>query len=225
MRKYGQKVVSDMYRIKDNQQIFLLRQSAEFCLGTDPKHRATVFMTNPGSFDLKNEQGWDQFVQGLGTSDTLQGSGYPDLTMQNVIEVINKSYESLNKKQSCHVEIINLSTVCNPKGSEVEAYHEKVENLIGKCSLLYPQSTSDKDAFKKKCDKSDFIILGFVKGVFVPKVEQIRNWANAMCSSKIVVAKDDAGWYSHPRRWRTEKFLHDQAKDKLSNILRGLLPF
>ncbi len=216
-RKYPEQVESEMYRVMNGNDIFLLRKSANFVLG-EPLHTATIFMTNPGSFKLKNIAGWDDFQNGQGTSNVFSGEDYPDMTMQNVIEVIRGGY-SKKGAPCCRVEIINISNIVNPKGTCAEDDHNKVKLLLGaNKALLQTNIVTNQEDFQEKCRQSDFIIMGFVKEVFTKEVMQLMNWVKPF-QNKLVVASDDDDWYSHPRRWRTEPKLKEKAQNRLQKII------
>lgn len=220
MRRYPETVEAEMYRVVNGNDVFLLRQRADIFLG-NPLHTATVIMTNPGSFDFKNVAGWEIFKAGLGESDYFYGKDYPDLTMQNVIEVIRGAYDGFGSP-CCRVEIVNISNIVNPKGTSAEEHHNKVKSVIGdNVRLLQSTLVTNQENFQNKCRQSDFIIMGFVKNVFKEEVIKLINWARPF-HKKIVVATDNVGWYSHPRRWRTERYLKTVAIHRLSEIIQCL---
>ena len=221
VRKYPEQVESEIYRVIQGNEIFLLRQSANFIIGK-PVNSATVLMTNPGSFEFRNTIGWKSFKNGHGESDYFSGKDYPDMTMQNVIEVIKEGYSNICSP-CCRVEIINISNIVNSKGNLAEGDHNKVKPILGeKNELLQSPIITNQEIFNKKCSQSDFIIMGFVKNVFAKEVMKLLKWVVPF-QNKLVVAPDNDGWCSHPRRWRTETYLKNEANCRLQRIIKAML--
>lgn len=183
-----------------------------------------VIMTNPGSFDFKNSNGWDDFKNGRGHIEVFEAEDYADLTMQNIIEVIREGFKSANLgTPDGIVQIFNISNVVQSKGEKTEDYHKKVKLLLGKGNeleqnLLADPVTNNEQAFIDTCISSRFVIMGFVDKVFSSNVSDIIKWSR-LVSDRLIVAIDGKNRYSHPRRWRTERHLKEQAIKRMSQVL------
>jgi hypothetical protein len=206
-----------------NNRCFMVRNNTQIHFGSSNNLIGTVVMTNPGSYGLNKLQGWSDFICGKGIVDILEGKGSPDLTMQNIIGVIKDAYEKAGKSMpDGYVEVINISSVVCPKGENVVDYHNSVEMIIKSLNLndqiLYNPKLTSRNEFEFMCQSSPFVILGFVKGLFETRINNIKKWS-VKFPTKVVYSEDNSGWYTHPRRWRTESDLKNKAIDRLSNIV------
>lgn len=222
-KKYPEKVSARMIRIIEQGEVYLIRHSTFIQFGTSSSLIGTVFMTNPGSFDFKNSSGWEDFKNGKGDVNIFSGEDYPDLTMQNIIEVVRESYKAANLgAPDGVVQIINLTNVVQSKKDKVEDYYQKVKRLINERgldqALLTDVTTTDQQAFLDTCEKSKFVIMGFADKVFSEKVLTMKHWSH-LVSNKLVVALDKKNRFSHPRRWRTDKDLKERAIEKMAQVL------
>lgn len=179
-----------------------------------------VVMTNPGRFEFKNTLGWEDFKSGKGSAYTFEASDYPDLSMQNVIEVVRRAYELSGKgKPDGTLRVYNLSNVRHAAGHEAEIYHNKAKIALtsANISLLEDPITHNREEFLNECNKAGFVIMGFVNGAFNQKMRQILSWSEQV--SSLVYAMDKNGHYSHPRRWRTDLSLKNQVISSLQSVL------
>jgi hypothetical protein len=224
VRKFSELISARMTRIINQKNVLLIRQNTNIKFGTSASILGTVIMTNPGSFDFKNSKEWDEFKNGRGNIEVFEAEDYADLTMQNIIEVIREGYKSTNLgTPDGIVQIFNISNVVQSKGEKAEDYHKKVKILIGKSNeleqnLLTDPVTNNEEAFIDTCMSSQFVIMGFVDKVFSNSVSDLIKWSRSV-SNRLVVAIDEKNRYSHPRRWRTETQLKEQAIKRMSQVL------
>ncbi|UUZ79006.1 hypothetical protein LJK88_27585 [Paenibacillus sp. P26] len=220
-RKYPEKVTASMTRFTDGKDILLLRHSTAIQLGSSNEHLGMVIMTNPGKFEFNKSPGWHEFKMGAGTSETFVADDFPDLSMQNVIEVIRRGHETAGLSEpSGIIRIYNLSNVRQPDGKQAEAYHKQALKIVpsDRLHLLEDPVTHSRERFLRECIKSRFVIMGFVDGKFADKMQQILDWSEDQIQRR-VYAVDDRGRCSHPRRWRTEKELKNRAIESIKNVL------
>lgn len=222
-RKYPEKVTASMVRVIHNGEVLLMRYATEVHFGGSTDLLGIVVMTNPGKFELKRTHGWDNFKAGRGLVDILEGIDYPDMTMQNVIEVIRRSYQELGLLEPSGVlRIYNLSNIRQPNGQQAELYHERAKLAVPEALVSYLEDpvTHDREKFLDECHQAKFVIMGFVHETFEDKMRQVISWSKDI--KGIVCAMDDKGRFSHPRRWRTEKELKEKAIVKLKTVLQKL---
>lgn len=225
VRKYPELVAAKMTRLKDlNGEFFFVRQSTKIKFGNSQEIIGRVIMTNPGSFNFSNSKDWEDFKNGDSMNDIYEDEDYADLTMQNIIEVMRESYKSANMGDpNGIVEIHNISNVVQSIGQQASEYHQKVLRIIETnknmyMNLLQDPVTNDEQVFLDTCKSTPVVIMGFVHNVFTDKVNNLVTWSQDV-SHKIVVAKDNSNRYSHPRRWRAEPNLKEEAIKKLTQIL------
>lgn len=220
---YPEPVSARMVRVKDENEYLLIRQETKIMFGNSNRLIGSVIMTNPGSFEFKKTPGWDGFKKGLSTHDFFEAVDTADLTMQNLIEVIRNSHYSLGQeKPEGIVQIYNVSNVVQSKRKKAEVDHRRIANLINRygmdLNILVDPVTNNKQRFEEICTESPFIIMGFVDGIFKAQVQKVQKWVIPY-GDKLVNAIDNKGRYSHPRRWRTEKELKEQAIAKMMKVL------
>jgi hypothetical protein len=101
-------------------------------MGSSEKLLGTVIMSNPGSYTPKYASGdWCAFSSGKG-HDQIQGWGYPDMTMQNILEVLQAAAEVSGCTHDGKIDVYNLSAVVQPKGKNAATYHNYVEMALSK---------------------------------------------------------------------------------------------
>lgn len=224
VRKYPERIAARMTRIINQDEVLLIRQNTKINFGSSNAIIGTVFMTNPGSFDFKHTKGWAEFKSGNGLLNVLETEDFADLTMQNLIEVIREGYKNANLgSPDGIVQVFNISNVVQSKGEKAEDYYKKVRVLLEKSdeygvSLIQEPVTNNKQIFLETCMSSKFIIMGFVDNVFSEKVSNLISWSHVI-SEKLIVATDKKKRFSHPRRWRTERHLKEQAIGRMSEVL------
>lgn len=232
-RKYPQLVFSQMHRFKNDcggyyldyaKECFLVRNNTQILFGEARNIIGSVIMTNPGSYGLDEIDGWKAFKMGAGIEPALAGYGYADLTMQNIIQVINEAFDEVGKMPNGYVNIYNISSAVCPKGKKVDKYHAMISEIIShhgfEENLLEDPVVRNREAFLQMCDKSPFVIMGFLKEAFNDSAQTLLQWAEKYQNK--IVSPDKSGWPSHPRRWRTEKYLSGQAKRSLINIISSV---
>lgn len=183
----------------------------------------TVFMTNPGSYKMMHHPNWFEFHQGLGSVEEIRGESGPDSTMRNLIRVIREAYQDTELPlQSGYVAIYNISTLVEPKGTNIARLHDKTKAVLGKegAVLLREQACYDLDLFREKCEKSSFIILGFLKDVFPEEQRRIIDWCRSF-DRKMAYAESKQGHYIHPYQWPLIPGALDQVKLRLRNAVQS----
>lgn len=229
-RKYPQIVFSQMnrfsnsnggYYLDENNTCFLVRNKTKIYFGECKNILGTVIMTNPGSYGLGKIDGWEKFKRGEGEGSALLGSGYADLTMQNIILVVNEAFEEAGKKPDGYLAVYNISSVVCPKGKKADSYHAVLSDIVDKNrlgrELLVDPVVKDQEKFMQVFEESPFVMMGFVKGAFNSKVYDLLRWAEKFQNK--IISYDESGWPSHPRRWRTEVDLRIKAKQKLMQVI------
>lgn len=220
-RVYPERVTASMVRVIHDEEVLLLRHSTEIHFGKSDEPLGTVVMTNPGKFEFNKTPGWNEFKNGKGSSDVFEAADYPDLSMQNVIGVIRAGYDSCGlAKPNGIVRVYNLSNVRQPDGQKAEFYHKRARMALDveRIPLLEDPIVYNCDNFIRESRDAKFIIMGFVNGVFDQQMRQVSGWAEEFPG--LVVAHDNKGNYSHPRRWRTEPQLKQQAIESMTAALR-----
>ncbi|TWH52014.1 hypothetical protein [Sporomusa sp. KB1] len=231
IRKYPQRILSSMTRFKDaigrfyrdgNKQCYLVRNNTKIYFGEAEKLLGTVIMTNPGSYGLDEIPGWSRFKSGYGEVEAIEGFGYADQTMQNIIWAIKDAFKLMNMcVPSGYIRVHNLSSVVCPNRESAEDYHQYVRQIINRNkaddNLLEEFATKNFAEFIKICNNSPFVILGFVKNIFSDKANDLLNWSSS-CSN-VLISSDNSGWPSHPRRWRTEIALHNKAIAEIVKVI------
>lgn len=228
--KYPQRVFAEMTRFSDesghwyldeNGLCYLVRNETKIEFGHSDNLIGTVIMTNPGSYGLNKVQGWEEFRSGHGEHQQLVGYGSPDLTMQNIIMVVQEAFKRRGKAMpQGFINILNISNAVCPKGQKAEEYHNKLKLLITKHNLdeHLLENAEVKENLKSIFANSPFVILGFVQKAFEERVKQIIE-SSKDYSTKRVMALDQNNWPSHPRRWRIEKELADKAITALVEVI------
>lgn len=220
-RVYPELVKASMTRIIHDKEVLLIRHSTEIQFGHSNELLGIVIMTNPGKFEFIKTPGWNAFKLGAGSSDIFEADDYPDLSMQNIIKVIRSSYELAGlSKPNGILRVYNLSNVRQPDGEKAEEYHKRAKQVFPyeRLQLLEDPITHSREFFMDECNKSRFVIMGFVDGAFVQKMQQVLIWSEEI--KHLVCAVDDKGRYSHPRRWRTESNLMNKAIESLKTVLK-----
>lgn len=221
-RKYPQRVFAEMTRFSDesgcwyldeNEHCYLVRNKTKIEFGHSDNLIGTVIMTNPGSYGLNKVPGWEEFRLGHGDIQQLAGYGYPDLTMQNIIMVVQEAFNRCGKVMpQGFINILNISNVVCPNGHNAVGYHNELNQLTTKHNIRKHllESTEVHENLSSLFENSPFVILGFVQKAFEEKAKEIRELSKDY-SIKTIMALDQKNWPSHPRRWRIEKELAEKA--------------
>ncbi|MFD0620356.1 hypothetical protein ACFQZR_23095 [Paenibacillus sp. GCM10027629] len=220
-RVYPEQVTASMIRVIHDDEVLLIRHSTEIHFGESDDLLGIAVMTNPGKFEFSKTSGWSEFKLGIGPTNTFEARDYPDLSMQNVIQVIRSSYESAGlSKPNGILRVYNLSNIRQPDGQKAEIYHSRAKHAlpVEKLSLLEDPITHSRECFLDECNKSRFVIMGFVDGAFNQKMKQLCSWSEEI--EHLACAIDDKGRHSHPRRWRTDPKLMNQAVESLKSVLQ-----
>lgn len=224
--KYPEKVFARMIRISTEATPILLRQDTSIQFGDSTRVLGFVIMTNPGSFSIKENRDWFNFLKGDTTYNIFEGYDKPDLTMQNIIKLIRDTYLRKGVKPNGLVRILNISTVVESRKEFVEEKHQRAMEAIMNGSqynhnILMDPLVNNELEFVKACHNVDFIVMGFADQVFVKQVRKLINWLdNPVLRDKVIFAKDDKGRLSHPRRWRTEPYLMEKAINRLAEVIK-----
>lgn len=223
--KYPQLVFAKMHRYIDNKgYCYLVRNKTKIEFGEKSDNlMGSVIMTNPGSYGLDKLEGWMNFMEGKGDAETLEGYGKPDLTMQNLICVIKEGYKKAGKDiPNGYVNIYNLSSVVCPPKDEMLRCHISVAKIIEQngydMNLLEHPIVHNEEKFNNMIQSSPYVIMGFVRNIFNEKVDNLIKWSSKY-TSKTIYSLDKQNWQSHPRRWRTEKYLKEKAIEQLAEIV------
>lgn len=220
-RVFPEQVTASMIRVIHDDEVLLIRHSTEIHFGESNELLGIAVMTNPGKFEFHKTPGWNEFKLGAGHTDTFEAADYPDLTMQNIIQVIRNGYESAGLfKPNGILRVYNLSNIRQPDGQKAEIYHNRAKTVLpfAKLSLLEDPVTHSRERFLDECNKSRFVIIGFVDGAFDQKMRQLCSWSKEI--EHLACAIDDKGRDSHPRRWRTDQQLMNQAIQSLNSVLQ-----
>ncbi len=191
-RKYSQQVFSEMQRFRNssgnwcidkNDKCYLVRNKTKIHFGRAQNLICTVIMTNPGSYGLDMVRGWDDFQYGKGDSHLLQGIGFPDPTMRNIIWAIQSAYDLAQKElPTGYLDVFNLSSVVCPKGENASNYHEYVSQVLSANNIsediLVGTNISTEDGIRSVFEKSPFIITGFLRDTFKDKVHNLLSTSN-----------------------------------------------
>ncbi|WP_449600209.1 hypothetical protein [Paenibacillus sp. Marseille-Q9583] len=219
-RKYPERVTASMIRVIHVNEVLLIRHSTEIQFGDSKELLGMVVMTNPGSFEFNRNSGWNAFKNGKDPEDEFKAASTPDLTMRNIIKAIRSGYEG-RPEPSGIMRVYNLSNVRQPNGGKAEEYHELAKKVLPneRLYLLEDPITHSREAFLDECNRSSFVIMGFVDRVFDKKMEQVIDWSENI-KHRRVCAVDNKGRLSHPRRWITEPYLMNKAIASLQAVLR-----
>ena len=179
MAKYKQPVYAEITRIYDDKlKVYrLLRNDTKIIFGNGNKMLGTVIMSNPGSFNFKYDPNWEEFINGGGTNDVFKSEmGTPDPTMINIIKAIETAYvEKGSTIPDGYVRIYNLSSVRCSDGKRALEEHNRVKDILSESkndiSILQDPIIYNKAFFKDLCQKSDFVIMGFIKGFLINEAE------------------------------------------------------
>jgi hypothetical protein len=219
-RVYDQKVTATMYRVSgDGDGHLFMRKNTQIHMGSSDRLLGAVIMSNPGSYTPKYAEGdWNAFARGEG-HDLIHGWGYPDMTMQNIIAVLQAAAKESGYVLDGKIDVYNLSAVVQPNGEDAITYHNHAVKALSKkdCDeLLYESWMHTHDNFEDQILNNvyHFVIIGFIKHFLMEKQQQVQKWAAGI--SHVFYATDDAGRWSHPRRWRTDILLKEQMIDKLT---------
>lgn len=220
-RKYPERVTASMIRVIHVNEVLLIRHSTEIQFGDSKELLGMVVMTNPGSFEFNRNPGWNAFKNGEDSEDEFIATNSPDLTMRNIIKAIRSGYEGLPEPNGI-LRVYNLSNVRQPNGGKAEKYHKLAKEVLptGRLHLLEDPITHSREAFLDECNRSSFVIMGFVDKVFDEKMKQVIDWSENIKHQR-VCAVDNKGRLSHPRRWITEPYLMNKAIESLQSVLRG----
>jgi hypothetical protein len=226
-RVFTQKVSATMHRVKcDKLGYVFARRNTEVCMGPNNRIQGAFIMSNPGSYSPKySDRNWNSYCLGEG-DDKLQGWGYPDPTMQNVIQVLSDASKEADFLLDGIIEIYNLSAVVQPQGQNAEQYHNLAEKALMKDErqhLLHEVWMKDQFSFEEYILERNyqFVIVGFADKLFEGKRMNVQAWSGS--HPNIFYATDNSGRWSHPRRWRTEPELGKQIRDNLVNHFKNLL--
>ncbi|MGC5770808.1 hypothetical protein [Paenibacillus pabuli] len=220
MRKYPERVTASMFRVYHDNEALLLRHNTSIHFGESTEQMGMVIMTNPGSFELKKTAEWTSYKNGTSEGNTFEVNDYADLTMRNIIKLIKLSFEG-HSEPSGILRIYNLSNIRQPLGSKAEIYHYRAKQAISNeaLTLLEDPITHSQKSFLEECNKSRFVIMGFVDKVFEEKMRRVMEWSEYI-KERRVCAVDNKGRYSHPRRWITEPLLMGKAVESLRAVLQ-----
>lgn len=222
-RVFPERVWGSMTRVVGD-KVYLVRRNTYIQLGDSEETLASAFLTNPGSYTFSTTE-WTGFEAGRGGNDEYTSWGYPDLTMQCIIQAIREGYRRAGAgSPDGRVHIYNLSNVVTPKAKETEDYHRSVAALLGPDKLrplLEEPCTHVKEDFVKVLQDSRFVIFGFAADVFREKAETLKKWEKEY-PGKLVAAIDAKKRYSAPRRWRTEPKLMNSAAQSLFTVLTNV---
>ncbi|ACT03360.1 hypothetical protein [Paenibacillus sp. JDR-2] len=222
-RVYPERVTASMMRIIHEDEVLLMRHSTTIHFGNSDDLLGVVIMTNPGKFEFKHSPKWEEFKNGEGASDVFKSADYPDLSMQNVIEVIRAGFAACRRSEPKGIlRVYNLSNVRQPDGQKAETYHDRAKSLLSsdEISLLEDPITHNREQFMTECAKAKFVIMGFVQGAFDQKMQQVRAWSNELNGNGLVVALDNNDHFTRPRRWRTDRQLKQQAIESMISVLQ-----
>jgi hypothetical protein len=233
-RKFNQEVSSEMHRFRNEngmwdldkgKKCFLVRNKTQIHFGNSDNLICTVIMTNPGSYGLDKLKGWNEFESGQGNPYILDGSGYPDPTMRNIIwALLNANRDNLISLEG-FIDIYNISSVVCPDKYKAETYHQRVLELIRinnlSIELLLHPVTHNRVEFDCVFKRSPFVIMGFVQEVFVEQVYSLLDWSKNF-ASKVVISPDKNNWPSHPFRWVLDSELGEKAIQSISSKLKYL---
>ncbi|MEW4328505.1 hypothetical protein Q0N12_17795 [Rossellomorea marisflavi] len=221
MRKYTQIVTARMTRMKIENDLYFFRQRTHIRFGTSESVIGIVFMTNPGSFEFKQTSGWNDFKSGLGNQEFMEAESYADVTMQNIIEVINQGFrQSTMHEPDGIVKIFNISNLVQTDSKKVSTAHTKLRLYLGEeriMDMLEDPVVHSKIGFHEECNQAMFLMMGFVRNVFPEHINRLVKWAEPY-EDKLIVALDNKKHPSHPRRWRTEKDLGYQAVQRIADV-------
>lgn len=229
-REYPQLVFSRMTRFKHmdggyylnhDMECIMVRNNTRIYFDDSQYLLGAVIMTNPGSYGLDKMAGWEQFKSGKGEETFLDGYGYADPTMQNIIWTIKEAFAAFDKVPFGYVNIYNISSVVCPNSEKADEYHNMVSGFINDSKkerdlIEDPILTTKKDFFQI-CEDAPFLMMGFVKGIFESKVRSLLEMAKN--TSNIIVSNDKKGCPSHPRRWRTEPELRKKTIQELIKLI------
>lgn len=227
--KYQQLVSATITRIDDkvNNKYYFVRNDTKIIFGNGKILLGSVIMTNPGSFDFKNNTLWNDFVQGKGSNTFHKNNGHPDSTMINIIKVIEEAYKQVGREEiNGYVNIYNLSSAKCANGKEALECHNSIKKLINEnnmsINLLADENIYNKEKFINMCRESNFVMIGFLKNLFVDKVHDIERLIMEANIKNIAQALDDKNWSSHPMRWIREKkgYLEKRAIENLYEIIK-----
>lgn len=223
-RVFDQKVTATMHRVfSDEVGHLFLRKNTQVHIGSTDQLMGAVIMSNPGSYTPKYAAGdWKAFSNGEG-QDQIHGWGYPDMTMQNIIEVLQVAAEVSGYALDGKIDIYNLSAVVQPKGKNAATYHNYAVKALAD-ELLYESWMNTQSDFKNHMLKNDyhFVIIGFLAPFLIEKQLQVQRLAVGF--PDVFYATDDVGRWSHPRRWKTEIQLKFQMIEKLTHHFQSCKP-
>jgi hypothetical protein len=219
-RKYPELVTASMIRVIHDNEVLLIRHSTEIQFGDSKELLGMVVMTNPGSFEFNKSPGWKAFKNGENSEDEFKAVNTPDLTMRNIIKAIRSGYEGFSEPNGI-LRVYNLSNVRQSKGGKAEEYHDRAKKVLApeRLYLLEDSITHSREAFLDECNRSSFVIMGFVNKVFDEKMKQVMDWSEHIIHQR-VCAVDNKGRLSHPRRWLTERYLMNKAIESLQSVLK-----
>jgi len=219
-----------MYRIKcsDFHEPYLfLRKNTIVRFGNSNRLHGAILMSNPGSYSPKfAERNWQEYRDGKG-ADKLWGWGFPDFTMQNVIQALQVASNRAAYPLDGYIEIHNLSAIVQPKGEDAEAYHQAAHDVLlsnGKQGILTEEWLESRESFLQYIRSLDdrFLIVGFAERLFQTQQRKVQAWARE-CGN-VYYAQDEAGRWSHPRRWRTDPRLANEIQGKLERHFLKVKP-
>lgn len=221
MRVYNERVEGQFLKIRSEKEDFLIRKSAKICFDSSNTPIGCYIGTSPGAFKASRE--WNQFINNKSQISQYKGIGTPDLTMQNIIKVIKDAYKDFNLAPTGYLDIINISSLVEPKSELVEKRHANLfEHLIRKNNdliqeLVQTKLLSNEQNFISSISSYPFVIMGFAAKPFKKQVSVLQCWKNGL--QNVVIAYDNKKRISHPRRWRTEPELHLIAVEELKKII------
>lgn len=230
------KVFAKIIKLNVEGQTYFLRENAEIQFGTSSEWLGSTVMTNPGSFQFSNHVEWQPVPNSQGKLSFAESTGSPDPTMNNIITVVKESYQRAGfGSPSGIVRIRNLSTIREANSRLVPQLHETVKEILKQqgldhhLSLLEDPFCRTEEGFHHLVQESPFVIMGFVKKLFVNEVTNLTRWAQERdnlrlsFASPFVCAPLDGGkWCSHPYTWNIRHNLREQAIQRLTQRLIDL---
>lgn len=224
-RKYPEIVTATMQRVLDasSHEVLLIRRNTEIHFSKSQKVIGMAIMTNPGSYGFNRLPTWNEFSKNCNYEGEhlISGTGYADLTMQKIIDAVRFGYQETGHiLPDGIVRIVNISAIVQPKGKSAEAYHLRAQHLLKATHqelLLSEGFLASEERLQAESRNLDFIIVGFVHNVFQKEAKKLMEYSRNVHNA--VYVRDRQGWFSHPRRWQTDKDLMELAKQQMVKVL------
>lgn len=210
MSKYEQPVYAEITRVYDKKLnvYHLLRNDTKIIFGNGNKLLGTVIMSNPGSFDFKYDPNWTGFINGAGTEKIFKSKmGRPDSTMINIIKAIETAYDEKGSVvPDGYIRIYNISSVRCAQGKKALEAHNRVKEILPQddinISTLQDPIIYNETYFKDLCNKSGFVIMGFIKDFLINEAEMLIQNVDKYSKNKMIAAYSyDYSILYHPACW------------------------